>query len=218
METLGYMAANLSLIGQRTGEHLSIVSVSVTLAILIGVPIGIAITQSKAWADRVLYGASVIVTIPSIALFGLMIPPLSLIGQGIGWLPAVIATFLYSLLPIIRNTYSAILNVDPSLREAARGMGMTPLQRLKEVELPLAAPVIIAGVRLAVVMTIAIAAIATYIGAGGLGSFISAGIAQSDQRQLITGAVTVSALAIASDYVLLALQRYLTPEGVAERA
>jgi osmoprotectant transport system permease protein len=96
-------------------------------------------------------------------------------------------------------------------------MGMTPLQRLREVELPLAAPVIVAGVRLAVVMTIAIAAIATYIGAGGLGSFISAGIAQSDERQLITGAVTVSALAILSDYVLLALQRALTPEGVAER-
>ena len=98
-------------------------------AILTGVPIGIAITQNQRVADRVLYGASMIMTIPSVALFGLMIPILSLIGQGIGYLPAVIAVLLYSQLPIIRNTYTAITNVDPALREAARGMGMTTRQR-----------------------------------------------------------------------------------------
>jgi osmoprotectant transport system permease protein len=217
MDTLAYMAGNIELIARRTVEHLSIVSVAVLAAILIGVPIGIAITQNRKVADSVLAVATVIITIPSIALFGLMIPPLSMIGQGIGWLPAVLATFLYSLLPIIRNTYSAVLDVDPALREAARGMGMTTMQRLREVELPLAMPVIVAGVRLAVVMTIAIAAIATYIGAGGLGSFISAGIAQSDHRQLLTGALTVSALAIACDYLLLFLQRRLTPPGVVHR-
>src|SRR6185369_15237404 len=115
-------------------------------------------------------------TIPSIALFGVMIPVLALIGQGIGYLPAVIALVLYSQLPIIRNTYTAIANVDPALREAARGMGMTPLQRLLHVEIPIALPVIISGVRNAVVLSIAIGAIATYIGAGGLGTFISRGI------------------------------------------
>lgn len=214
METLVYMLGNLPLIAKRTGEHLSIVSVSVSAAILIGVPIGILITQSKWLADRVLAVATVIITIPSIALFGLMIPPLSTIGQGIGWLPAVIATFLYALLPIIRNTYSAVLDVDPALREAARGMGMTAFQRLREVELPLAMPVIIAGVRMAVVMTIAIAAIATFIGAGGLGAFISAGITQSDHRQLMTGAIVVSLLAIACDYALLYVQKRLTPPGM----
>ena len=118
-------------IGQRTLEHISIVGVAVGLAILTGVPIGIAITQSKRAADIVLYVAAMIMTIPSIALFGLLIPILSLIGQGIGYLPAVIAVILYSQLPIIRNTYTAIINVDPALREAARGMGMASLQRLR---------------------------------------------------------------------------------------
>jgi osmoprotectant transport system permease protein len=105
-------------------------------------------------------------------------------------------------------------NVDPALREAARGMGMTPLQRLKGVELPIALPVIINGVRNAVVLSIAVAAIATYIGAGGLGTFISRGISQTDIRQLLTGALAVSVLAIIADYVLLALQRALTPPGL----
>ena len=176
METFRFIAANLPLIGRMTLEHISIVGVAVTIAIVTGVPIGILITQNKAAADRVLYVAAIIMTIPSIALFGLLIPVLSLIGQGIGYLPAVIALILYSQLPIIRNTYTAIMNIDPALREAARGMGMTPLERLRRVEIPLALPVIINGVRNAVVLSIAIAAIATYIGAGGLGTFISRGI------------------------------------------
>jgi osmoprotectant transport system permease protein len=214
LQTINFIVANLSLIGERTLEHVSIVGVAVLIAILTGVPIGILITQDKTTADRVLYVASVIMTIPSIALFGLLIPILSLIGQGIGYLPAVIALILYSQLPIIRNTYTAIMNVDPALREAARGMGMTPLQRLKGVELPIALPVIINGVRNAVVLSIAVAAIATYIGAGGLGTFISRGISQTDIRQLLTGALAVSVLAIIADYGLLALQRALTPPGL----
>jgi osmoprotectant transport system permease protein len=214
VETINFIVANLSVIGQRTIEHVSIVSVSVVIAILTGVPIGILITQSQIAADRVLYGASVIMTIPSIALFGLLIPILSLIGQGIGYLPAVIALILYSQLPIIRNTYTAVMNVDPALREAARGMGMTTIQRLREVELPIALPVIVNGVRNAVVLNIAIAAIATYIGAGGLGTFISRGISQTDIRQLLTGALAVSLLAITADYALLALQRALTSPGL----
>jgi osmoprotectant transport system permease protein len=162
----------------------------------------------------VLYIAAIIMTIPSIALFGMMIPVLALIGQGIGYLPAVIAVLLYSQLPIIRNTYTAITNVDPALREAARGMGMSSLQRLSQVELPIAVPVIMAGVRIAVVINIGITAIATYIGAGGLGVFISRGISQTDARQLITGALAVSLLAIAADYGLLWVQHKLTPRGL----
>jgi osmoprotectant transport system permease protein len=214
VETINFIVANLPVIGQRTLEHVSIVSVSVAIAILTGVPIGILITQSQIAADRVLYVASVIMTIPSIALFGLLIPILSVIGQGIGYLPAVIALILYSQLPIIRNTYTAVMNVDPALREAARGMGMTTIQRLREVELPIALPVIVNGVRNAVVLNIAIAAIATYIGAGGLGTFISRGISQTDIRQLLTGALAVSLLAITADYTLLALQRALTSPGL----
>ena len=214
METLKFIMNNLPAIGQRTIEHVSIVGVAVSLAILTGVPIGIAITQNKRAADIVLYIAAMIMTIPSIALFGVMIPVLALIGQGIGYLPAVIAVLLYSQLPIIRNTYTAISNVDPALREAARGMGMSSLQRLRQVEIPLAIPVIMAGVRIAVVINIGITAIATYIGAGGLGAFISRGISQTDSRQLITGALAVSLLAIAADYGLLWLQHRLTPVGI----
>lgn len=215
MEILQYIFENLDRIGVLTAEHVSIVGVAVGLAILTGVPIGIAITQSQRVADQVLYAASMIMTIPSIALFGLMIPILSVIGQGIGYLPAVIAVLLYSQLPIIRNTYTAINNVDPALREAARGMGMTAWQRLRRVEIPIAVPVIMAGVRTAVVLNIGVTAIAAYIGAGGLGELISRGISQSDPRQLVAGAVAVSILAIIADYALLALQRWLTPGGLA---
>lgn len=214
METIHFIAANLPAIWQHTLEHISIVGVAIIIAICTGVPIGILITQNKTAADRVLYVAAIIMTIPSIALFGLLIPVLSLIGQGIGYLPAVIALILYSQLPIIRNTYTAIMNVDPALREAARGMGMTTLQRLINVELPIALPVIINGVRNAVVLCIAIGAIATYIGAGGLGTFISRGITQTDIRQLLTGALAVSLLAIVADYSLLGLQRLITSPGL----
>lgn len=214
METIAFMMANLAVIGQRMLEHVSLVGASIGIAILTGVPIGLAITQSKAVADRVLYVAAIVMTIPSIALFGLLIPILSPIGQGIGYLPALIALVLYAQLPIIRNTYTAITNVDPALREAARGMGMTTLERLRQVELPIALPVIVSGVRNAVVLNIAIAAIATYIGAGGLGVFISRGISQTDIRQLLTGAICVSVLAIAADYALLGLQRALTSPGL----
>src|SRR5215210_7752159 len=206
METFRFIAANLPLIGRMTLEHISIVGVAVTIAIVTGVPIGILITQNKAAADRVLYVAAIVMTIPSIALFGMLIPVLSLIGQGIGYLPAMIAVLLYSQLPIIRNTYTAINNVDPALREAARGMGMTAIERLWKVELPIAVPVIMAGVRIAVVINIGVTAIATYIGAGGLGSLISRGISQTDSRQLITGALAVSLLAIGADYFLLWVQ------------
>lgn len=214
MEVLNFIAGNWMVILGLAGAHLSIVIVAVGFAILTGVPIGIAITQNKRIASVILYVASIIVTIPSIALFGLMIPILSKIGQGIGWLPAVIAILLYSQLPIIRNTYTAITNVDPALREAAIGMGMTPMQRLMRLEIPIALPVIMAGVRTAVVMNIGVAAIAAYIGAGGLGVLIARGISQSDPRQLIAGAVAVSILAIVADWSLLKLQKRLTPAGL----
>lgn len=218
MDILNYALDNWDLILIRTGQHVQIVGVAVGLAILTGVPIGIMITRSEQVARTVLYIASVIITIPSIALFGIMIPVLSLIGHGIGYLPAVIAVLLYSQLPIIRNTYTAITNIDPALREAARGMGLTPAQRLREVELPLAVPVIMAGVRVAVVMNIGVTAIAAYIGAGGLGAFISRGISQTDPRQLVTGAIAVGVLAVVADYALLGLQRLLTSPGLRQSA
>src|SRR5689334_11344847 len=218
VETLVFILHNLPAIGERTVEHLSIVGVAVGFAILTGVPLGIAITQSQRTADTVLYLGSIVMTIPSIALFGVLIPLLSKIGQGIGYLPAVIAAMLYAQLPIIRNTYTAIRNVDPALRSAATGMGMSAPQRLWRVEIPIALPVIIAGVRIAVVINIGVTAIAAYIGAGGLGTFISRGISQTDIRQLVTGALALAALAIVADYALFWLQRRLAPKGIEARA
>lgn len=215
METLAFILHNLPSIGERTIEHISIVGVAVALAVLTGVPIGIGITRSQRVADTVLYLGSIVMTIPSIALFGVLIPLLSKIGQGIGYLPAVIAATLYAQLPIVRNTYTAIRNLDPALRSAAIGMGMSPRQRMWRVELPLAMPVIIAGIRIAVVINIGVTAIAAYIGAGGLGTFISRGISQTDVRQLLTGALALAVLAIAADYALLWLQRRLEPKGAA---
>lgn len=216
MEIINFLFQNQELLLKLTIEHISLVAVAVGLATVTGVPIGIAITQNEKIANIVLYIASIIITIPSIALFGLMIPILSVIGQGIGYLPAVIAVLLYSQLPIIRNTYTAINNVDPALREAARGIGMNPMQRLRMVEIPLATPVIMAGIRIAVVMNIGVMAIASYIGAGGLGVLISRGISQSDPRQLIAGAIAVSVLAIIADYSLMFLQKKLTPRESAQ--
>jgi osmoprotectant transport system permease protein len=218
METLAFILGNLPVIGERTIEHISIVSVAVGFAILTGVPIGIAITQNQRAATSILYLGSMVMTIPSIALFGLLIPILSKIGQGIGYLPAVIAASLYAQLPIVRNTYTAIRNVDPALRSAAVGMGMSTSQRLLRVEIPIALPVIIAGIRIAVVFNIGVTAIAAYIGAGGLGTFISRGISQSDIRQLITGALALALLSICADLSLLWLQRRLTPAGAASRS
>lgn len=213
-EIIKYVTTNWDTIAELTVRHLYLVSVSVCVAILTGVPIGIFITKNKKVADIILYIASVIITIPSIALFGLMIPILSLIDRGIGFWPAAIAIFLYSQLPIIRNTYTAINNIDPAIREAARGMGMNLMQRLAKVEVPIAIPVIMAGVRMAVVMNIAVATIAVYIGAGGLGSIIQEGISQTNSTKLIVGAVAVSILAIIADYLFLFLQNVLTPKGI----
>ncbi|CAE6937396.1 Osmoprotectant import permease protein OsmW [Paraburkholderia domus] len=214
MEVLTFAYENRDLIAHRALEHVSIVAVAISIAVLTAVPIGLLITQSRRAATIVLYLASMMITVPSIALFGLMIPLLSLIGHGIGYIPAVIAVILYSQLPIIRNTYTAIVDVDPALREAGVGMGMDAFQRLRQVEIPLAIPMIMAGVRTAAVMNIGVTAIAAYIGAGGLGTFIERGISQSDPRQLIVGAVAVSLLAIVVDLLLVLIQKLLTSKGL----
>jgi osmoprotectant transport system permease protein len=141
-----------------------------------------------------------------------MIPILSIINQGIGFLPAFIALVLYSQLPIIRNTYIAIKNVDANIRDAAMGMGMTTWERLYKVEIPMALPVIMAGIRMAVVLTIGIGAIAAYIGAGGLGEYIARGISTSYTTMVQAGAIAVSILAISADFVLGQLQKRFSPK------
>lgn len=218
METLAYIAKNIGVVGMRTVEHLSIVGVSIVLAMACGIALGVYIARRPRVAPAVLYASAVVITLPSVAVFGILLPVLATIGQGIGWLPAVIAVYMYSMAPIVRSTYTALVGLDPALIDAANGMGMDPSQRLWRVELPNAMPVIMVGVRVAVVMNIGITTIASYIGAGGLGTFISRGITQTDIRQLITGALFVSLLAIACDYLLLLLQRRMTPSGTAALA
>ena len=199
---------------QLTWQHIMLVGVAVGLAILVGVPLGILMTRFPAVAGPLQASATVLLTIPSIALFGLLLPFYSRFGQGLGPLPAITAVFLYSLLPIMRNTYLALTNVEPGIREAARGIGMTFGQRLRMVELPIAVPVILAGVRTAVVMNIGVMTIAATIGAGGLGVLILTSISRSDMSMLLVGAVLVSLLAIIADLLLQTLQRALTPEGL----
>ena len=197
-----------------TGQHAWLVAASVGTAIVVGVPLGVLVTRFRWLSGAVLGLATVVLTIPSIALFGLMIPVLSVYGMGIGPAPAVAAVFLYSLLPIMRNTSLALQQIDPSIREAGIGIGMTFWQRLRLVELPLAVPVVLGGVRTAVVMNIGVMAIGAIVGAGGLGVLITQGISQSDTRQLVAGAVMVSVLAIVADTLLHRLQRVLTPKGI----
>ncbi|MEA1065051.1 osmoprotectant ABC transporter permease OsmW [Apirhabdus apintestini] len=209
MDTLHYMADNAGYLASLTLQHLLLVAIAVGLAIVIGVPLGILIVRYKWLSSPVLGLVTVVLTIPSIALFGLMIPLFSLIGQGIGVLPAVTAVFLYSLLPIVRNTFTAIDNLPPELREAGRGIGMTFWQRLRWVEIPLAMPVIFGGIRTAVVMNIGVMAIAAVIGAGGLGLLLLNGISGSDVRMLIAGAVLICLLAIILDWLLHGVQKAL---------
>ena len=197
-----------------TLDHILIVGVSLGIALLIGVPIGILITRHENLAKRVMNTANILMTTPSIALFGLMMPVLSVIDQGMGKVPAVVALVLYSQLPIIRNTYVAIKNVPPELIDAGRGMGMSQWRLLKEVEIPLATPVILAGLRTAAVMCIGIAAIAAYIGAGGLGVFIKDGISQTQDAQVVAGAVLVSLLAIVVDGTTAGFEWLTTPKGI----
>jgi osmoprotectant transport system permease protein len=180
-----------------TWEHLELVLVAMLIAIAVGVPLGVLLTRRPPLRGWVLGFANVMQTIPSLALFGFLIP-IPLIG-GIGKRTAIVALVLYALLPILRNTLVGILGVDAAVRESAIAMGMTDRQLLFEVELPLAARTILAGVRVATVTTIGTATIAAAIGGGGLGVFIFRGIASVDTAQILAGAIPAAVLALLSD-------------------
>jgi osmoprotectant transport system permease protein len=214
MNVFDYLASSWPDLLQLTLQHIYLVGIAVGCAIIVGVPLGVLINRHQWLAGPLLSVATIVLTLPSIALFGLMIPFFSRFGQGIGAVPAITAVFLYSLLPIMRNTYLALHNVDAGIKEAGTGIGMTSWQRLRLVDLPLAVPVILAGVRTAVVMNIGVMTIAAVIGAGGLGTLILRAIGQSSMMKLLVGAVLVSILAIVADLFLQMLQRALTPKGV----
>ena len=180
--------------------HIILVGVSMLLATLMGVPLGILITRQTALRKWVLGAANIIQTVPSLALFGFLIP-VPFIG-GIGKSTAIVALTLYALLPIIRNTFVGITGVDPAILEAARGMGMTDWQLLRKVEIPLAMSVILAGLRVATVISVGIATIAAAIGAGGLGVYIFRGLAMVNNQVILAGAIPAAILALLADLSL----------------
>ena len=186
------------------GQHIGLVAISTAIAALIGLPLGVLVARHPAWRRPVLGLANVFQTIPSLALFGLLIPVF-----GIGAWTAISALVVYALLPIVRNTYVGITGVDPAVREAGRGMGMTEGELLRLVELPLAAGVILTGVRIATVVSVGIATIAAAIGAGGLGVYIFRGVATVDNTLILAGAIPAALLALLADAVLGFVERRL---------
>ncbi|PJW16326.1 ABC transporter permease [Geobacillus sp. WSUCF-018B] len=190
-------------------EHVLLSAIAMGIAIVIAVPLGVVLTRYRKLAEPIIGVAAIIQTIPSLALLGFM-----LLIFGIGKLPAIIALTLYALLPILRNTYTGILGVDPALVDAGRGMGMTSRQILWMVELPLSLPVIMAGVRTATVLTIGVAALATFIGAGGLGDLIDRGLRIADKNLILAGAIPAAILAIAFDWLLRKVEKKVTPKGL----
>lgn len=206
-----FMVQNRTEIVELTLEHLWLVCVSTVLAVLIGIPLGILITRRPALNKPVLGGANIIQTIPSLALFGFLLPA-PWFGERADRM-AVLALTLYALLPLIRNTYTGIKGVDPAVIEAGRGMGMTDRQLLFQVQLPLALGVIIAGVRVAAVISVGLATIAAAIGAGGLGEYIFRGLAMVSDQVILAGAIPAALLALFADFSLGLLEKRLTPQS-----
>ncbi|GAF40307.1 osmoprotectant ABC transporter [Agrilactobacillus composti DSM 18527 = JCM 14202] len=203
---IDFLNAHGSELVTKTWEQLYISAIALLLGIVVAVPLGIILTRFPKTAKVVISIASMLQTVPSLALLALMIPIF-----GIGKLPAVVALFIYSLLPILRNTYIGMEDVDPVLKDSAKGMGMTNLQSITQVEVPMAMPVIMAGIRLSAVYVIAWATLASYIGAGGLGDLIFSGLNLFQPDLIIGGTIPVTLLALLVDYLLGKLEKRLTP-------
>jgi osmoprotectant transport system permease protein len=207
MNFLYFMISNRQQVLELTLEHVTLAGVSTLIAVLVGIPLGIVITRIPQLGKPILGSANVIQTIPSLALFGFLLPA-PWIGDRAGRL-AILALALYCLLPLIRNTYAGIQSVDVTVVEAGRAMGLTDRQLLFQVQLPLASGVIVAGVRIAVVLSIGLATIAAAIGAGGLGEFIFRGLAMINNQVILAGAIPAALLALAADFLLGLLERRL---------
>ncbi|WP_289137131.1 ABC transporter permease [uncultured Brevibacillus sp.] len=192
-----------------TWEHTYISFIAVIAGFLIAVPLGILLTRTEKLNKYVIGFVNILQTIPSLALLGLMIPLL-----GIGVIPAIVALFLYSLLPMLRNTFTGIREVDPALKEAARGMGMTSLQILFKVELPMALSIIMGGFRTATIFTISWATLAAVIGGGGLGYLVFTGLGVANDSMLLTGAIATALLATVADFITQKIQKLCTPKGL----
>jgi osmoprotectant transport system permease protein len=204
---LNFLLTHKREVATLTAEHLWLVGISMLLAILVGVPLGILLTRRPKWKAFVLGSTNVVQTIPSLALFGLLLP-LPWLGARADRL-AIIALALYALLPVVRNTYVGISGISAPVREAAIAMGLTSGQLLWHVELPLALPVMLAGIRVAAVITIGVATIAAAIGAGGLGEFIFRGIAMVDNGVILAGALPAALMALAADLLLSGFEKLM---------
>ncbi len=200
-----FMLRNRGEVFERFVEHIALVGASMAISLAIGLPLGVALIRRAKLQRWVIGAANVVQTIPSLALFGFLIP-VPFIG-GVGASTAIVALSLYAVLPILRNTCTGIAEVDPAVVESARGMGMTPRQVLWQVQLPLAAPVLLAGVRVATAISIGVTTIAAAIGAGGLGVFIFRGLAMVNNQVILAGAIPAAGLAIAADSGLGYFQR-----------
>lgn len=209
MKLINYILENYLYILEKGAEHVYLAGFAVLLACAIGIPVGFIITNNKKLAYYVIGVANVIQTIPSLALFAFA---MSIFGIGAD--NAIFALFLYALLPIIKNTLIGIKNVDPAIRESARGMGMSRAQIMFKVEIPLAIAVIMGGVRIATVTGIGIATIATLIGAGGLGQLIYQGIGMMDYEMIFAGAIFSALLALFADFLLGLVENHLTSDGL----
>ena len=209
MGLLKFLLTNRIEVLELTGEHLWLVGVSMLLAVVVGVPLGILLTRHPSLNKPILGSANIMQTVPSLALFGLLLP-VPWIGDRADRL-TILALTLYALLPIIRNTHAGITGVDRAVVEAGRGMGMTDRQLLFQVELPLALGVIIAGVRVATVISVGVATIAAAIGAGGLGEYIFRGLAMVNNNLILAGAIPAALLALAADIVLGLVEKRLRP-------
>ena len=217
LEAWEFIVRRPELLAEWVLAHLWIIFVTIIAAVILGIILGVYITGKgrEQIADTVLYLAEIMMTVPSLALFGLLMLLLGAMGLStIGFLPAVIALIVYGQLPILRNTYTAIQAVDPAMIEAGRGMGMNERQILFKIKLPLAVPVIMAGLRNAIVLIIGIAAIAALIGAGGLGAPIFRGLRNARMDLIIVGGVSVSILALLIDGLMALVERKITPKGL----
>jgi osmoprotectant transport system permease protein len=192
-----------------TLEHVELTALAVAVAVVIGVPLGAYLTRERFLAGPVLGAISLIQTVPSVALLGLLIPLF-----GIGEKPALLALFCYALLPIVRNTYAGLDSVDPAAIEAARGMGLREGQIVRKIALPQAMPVVLGGIRTATVISVGVATLAALIGAGGLGKFIFRGIAMVDMKTVLLGAIPAALLALVLDLGLAVLEKRLVPAGL----
>jgi osmoprotectant transport system permease protein len=209
MNTVNFFVRHQNEILQATLQHIWLVGIAMLLAVAVGVPLGIIVTRHPWLSKPILGGANIAETIPSLALFGFLLP-VPWMGERADRL-VIVALTLYALLPIIRNTSTGIESIDAAVRQAARGMGMTQNQILWQVELRLAVPTILAGVRVATVLTIGIATIAAAVGAGGLGEFIFRGLAMVNNQLILAGAIPAAALALLADFILGLLERRLRP-------